>query len=557
MNISKWMMTGAGATLAMFFCLQASAAHGRHGWGHRHGNSDAYYQPITINENSGQTRGIWLVNGRHPSDPIIQITSAALDGTGSSNSAIFATWRYRTGQQEAVRVAPRLLVYGQGGRLYSENLLNPGVPQQFSNGSYAQLCNLKALDGQAFQNTTSYLEAVVIPSGSGDCTTDTATQTWLIPASADATTTPIIEPAGWDALTAFADLADGSFHGWVVYNGSSVELDDAAFNYQSTLLSGFGTGDKVSDLANHGLTVFLSVLHTAGTTATNTVYRTTGSGSTSLGSFSYSTLSACGANLTAGGAVIDAGNDLLAFGEPTDSGYSVYRASLSSGGATALYTDATGTECGVVNLEEVSANHVIVNENSPTTGGSRVIGLAEGGAPDQAPVILASGDAYSYVSAPYIIDGHVWIDDYEYAGSGPATYSELVRDGDGTVIATYAGSRRIDDIWTGFHLGDSPQIDRQVVYLYTPNSTSACNGGTLREIDPATFASTDISGLPDDTCSVLAYGWSPTSFGHITESGGDSILAIDPGAAQLYILSIPQSLGIYTSMSYLPGYPFY
>lgn len=555
MNISRRLAMCVCTTLAMLFCVQATAARGGNGRARSHSN--AFYQPITIYENNGQSRGIWLVNGRHPTNPIIQITSATLDGTASLNAGIFATWQYRSARQEAVRVAPRLLVYGLGGRLYSEDLLNPGVPQQFSSGSYSQLCSLKALDGQPYQDTTSYLQAVVIASGSGDCTAGSGTQTWLIPASADSSTVPVIEPAGWNVLTALAGLSDGSFHGWVVDNGSSIELDDAAFNYQSTLLSGYGTDDKVSLLANHGLTVFLDVLHTASATATDTVYRTTASGSASIGSFSYSTVSVCGTNFLAGGAVIDAGNNLLAFAEPTDSGYSVYRANLASGSATALYTDASGTECGIVNLEEVSANHVIVNEGSPTTGYSRVIGVSESGAADQVPAVLASGDAETYVSSPYIINGHVWIDDYQYPSSGPITYSELVRNGDGSVVATYTGSRRIDDIWGGFHFGDSPQIDRQVVYLYTPNSTTDCNGGTLQEIDPATFVSTEISGVPDDTCGVLAYGWSPTSFGHIRESGGDSILAIDPGAAQLYILSIPQSLGTYTSMSYLPGYPFY
>lgn len=551
MNIFRRMTACVLIALTAWCCLSPATAK------NRFANPRAYYQPITINANSGATRGIWLVNAQHPTNPVIQITSMPLDGPGLNNSAIFATWRYSSARQEAIRVAPRLLIYGQSGKLYSVDLRSPGVPAQFSNGTYTQLCSLKALDGQSYRRATSYLEAVVIPSGSGDCASNTGTQTWLVPTNAGAHTTPVIESTGWDALTAFANLSTGAFQGWVIYNGTGVELDDANFGFQSMLIGGLTGNDKVSLLANHGTTVFLLVHHTGGSTITDTMYRTTTGGANAVGSYSYSASAPCAASNMAGGAIIDAANDFLAFAEPTDTGYAVYDTGLSGGGAATLYTDATGTECGSLPPEEVSASHVVVNESSPTTGITRVIGVNEHGAPDQSPVILATGDVDTYLSATYVIDGHAWIDDYEYPASGPVVYSVLVRNGDGTSVATYSNTRRIDDIWGGFHLGDNPGIDRLVVYLYTPNSTTDCNGGTLAAVDPSTLGRTNISGLPSDACSVLAYGWDPTSFGHVSEPAGDSMIAIDPNAAQLYVLSIPQSIGTYTSMAYLPGYPFY
>ncbi|MGH8373390.1 MAG: hypothetical protein ACRETO_11765 [Gammaproteobacteria bacterium] len=551
MNISKCLFAFASVTLAALFCVNNADAK------NKFANPKPYYQPITINENSGLTQGIWLVNAQSPTDPIIQLTNMPLDGNGGNNAAIFATWNYNTAKQEALKVAPRLLVYGLNGMLYSENLKTPDVPKQFSSGTYTELCSLTALDGESYKKASSYLQAVVIPSGSGDCTTGVGTQSWLIPASANQHTAPTVETFGWKVLTAFATLADGAFQGWVVDNGSSVELDDANFNFQSNLLTGLASGDQVSILAGHGSIIFVLLSRTVGSTTTNTIYRMTTSGAASIGSYSYDASATCVVSGGVGGSIIDAGNDFLAFAEPTNSGYSIYRASLVSGSAVALYTDASGNECGALPPEEVSAGHVVVNEVSPTTGTSRVIGVAETGAPDQIPAILATGDANTYLSATYVIDGHAWIDDYQFPDSGPVVYSELVRNGDGTSVATYPGSRRIDDIWGGFHLGDNPGIDRQVVYLYTPNNTDACNGGTLAAIDPVTFGLTPISGLPSDACAVLAYGWDPTSFGHVLEPGGDSIIAIDPNAGQLYVLSIPQSLGSFASMSYLPGYPFY
>jgi hypothetical protein len=396
---------------------------------------------------------------------------------------------------------------------------------------------------------------VAIPSGTGDCTSGAGTQSWLIPTTANKHTPPIIEPNGWNVLGAFANLSDGTFQGWLVNNGSGVELDYANFNFQANLITGLAAGDKVSVIASHGLSQFVLVSSTSGSITTDTVYRTTTGGAAAIGSYGYSAAAVCATN-GVGSAVIDAGNGLLAFAEPDNSGYSIYRAGLTSGNAVALYTDDTGNDCGTLPPEEVSAGHVIVNEYSPVDGSSRVIGVAESGAANQAPVILASGDANTYLSANYVIDGHAWIDDFQYSGTGTVTFSELVRDGDGTSVATYTGSRRIDDIWGGFHLGDNPGIERQVVYLFTPNSTD-CSGGTLVAIDTATFGQTPISGLPGDTCSVTAYGWDPTSFGGVSEPGGNSIIAIDPNAAQLYVLSIPQSLGTYGSMAYLPGYPFY
>jgi hypothetical protein len=550
-SISRYLFASASVTLAALFCVNNADAK------NKFASPKPYFQPITINENSGLTQGIWLVNAQSPTDPIIQLTNMQLDGSAGSNAAIFATWKYNNARQEALKVAPRLLVYGLGGNLYSVDLKNPGVPKQFSNGTYAELCSLTALDGKSYKKASSYLQAVVIPSGSGDCATGIGTQSWLIPASANNHTAPVVESFGWKVLTAFATLADGTFQGWVVDNGSSVELDDANCNFQSNLLTGLTSGDKVSVLANHGSTVFVLLSHTAGSTITDTVYRMTPGGASSIGSYSYADSTSCVVSGGVGGSIIDAGNNFLAFAEPTDSGYSIYRASLVSGSAVALYDDGSGNECGALPPEEVSAGHVVVNEISPTTGFSRVIGVAESGAADQVPAILATGDANTYLQATYIIDGHAWIDDYQFPASGPVVYSELVRDGDGTSVATYTNSRRIDDIWGGFHLGDNPQIDRQVVYLYSPNSTDACNGGTLSAIDPASFGLSPINGLPADTCRVLAYGWDPTSFGHVLEPGGDSIIAIDPNAGQLYVLSIPQSLGSFTNMSYLPGYPFY
>ena len=62
----------------------------------------------------------------------------------------------------------------------------------------------------------AYVQAVVEPVGSANtCSSGIGTQTWLIPANADNTVAPTIEPTNWSVLGAFTDPTDGaSCAGW-------------------------------------------------------------------------------------------------------------------------------------------------------------------------------------------------------------------------------------------------------------------------------------------------------------------------------------------------------
>jgi len=553
----------AKALLLAVLTFGTAAAVANNGNGNGNGGNARYFAPFTNSLFGGQNQGLWLEDTSHPGSPPLQITNQLLDGNGLLsgtsvlNTAVLDDWTYDQAKHEPVNIRPALLVYGIGGQLFSVGLKNPGQPQHFTNGAYSQLCGLTALDGQPYAANSSYVEAFVIPNGSPDtCSTPGSVQTWLIPAGANANTAPTIEPAHWAVIGAFSDANTGAFLSWIVWNGSQVEADNLHFSNHTTLLVGLPAGPAPALISQVGQTAFLLSGSNDGVTQTNNIYRITPNSGGAAATLSYALTSPCNGN--ASGGTTDAPSGLVAIVEPTDAGYAVYSLPIAGGPATVIYSDSSGTECGTVQGDSVSAGRVILNEFDPTAiNPQRIIGANENGPANQVPVVLVTAAANQSVFAHYTIHGHIWIDFNTFPISGPIQFSELVMDGDGTMLENYPNARLGDDIWGGFFQGGNPGVDRDVVYLYMPTGGLACNGATLVAVNSSNFGLTNINGVPVDACRTLAYGWVPASIGYVQEPGGNSAIAIDPVGGQLFLLTGPQNTGFYTNLSYLPGYPFY
>lgn len=514
--------------------------------------------PFTLNDNTtGFSKGIWLGDTTHLGNPPVQLTNQPLDGPGQT-VAILNDWTYDAVKHEATAVQPALIVYGVGGHLYKANLKSISPVTAFGNVGYTELCSLTALDQKPYGPNRSYVQAVVEPVGSSNaCASGLGMQTWLLPASADGTTAPTLEPAHWRVLGAFTDPTDDSFVRWIVWSGDSVDAYKANFVGHVTLLVGPPAGPAPTVIARVGGTVFLANGADTAGTHTDSLYRVTMSGGAFVASYSYPDTALCATGLTTTGivtsSITDASTGLLIYTEPTATGYAIFTAPLAGGSPSTIYADNTNNTCGTIGGDSVSAGHVVANVFDNTLGVQFVIGLNEAGPANQTPVAMA-GDATHNAFAHYVIDGHAWIDINDVTAPN---FSEIVEDGDGTVINTYIGARVANDVWTGYFPGGAaPLMDRAMVYLFTANP-GHCTGGVMQAIDGASFAATPINGLPANACRPSIYGWVPANVGGVPTSNGSMPAEVDPVGGQMYLLLGPDNTGTFTNLSALPGYPFF
>lgn len=527
--------------LAAGLCL--SAANAAQAAGH-------FYVPFSIFLNTGGNQGMWLADTDHLGNPPFQLTNQALDGPG----VVLDDWTLNATTHQATNVQPQLVVYGQGGNLYKASLKTIGPVMQFSSGSYAQLCSLTALDERPFAAAKAFVQAIVEPTGSvNNCTSGIGTQTWLIPANADNTVAPIIEPANWTVLGAFTDPTDESFVRWVVWTGNEVDAYKANFGVHTTLLVGPPTGPAPTLISRQDGTMLLLSSPDSGGTITSSLYRVTMTGSGLVASYSYADTSICYG--TSGGGMLDSTVGIVSFALPSNSGYTVNTLSLTSGAPVQTYADSSGNECGVLGGDSVSDGYVGINEVDMTSGFEHVIAINEAGPSSQTAVFLAGGDNI-FAFLRYTINGNFWITIQDFSGS-PVLFSELVAQGNGTVVQNYPNARNGDDIWGGYDpSGKTPGVERDVVYLFSPNP-GVCAGGTLAAIDPVAFTSVIISGVPADACTALAYGWQPASVGYVKEGSGSRPVEIDPVAGKMYSLLGQDPTGLFENIAILGGYPFY
>ena len=522
------------------------------------GPSSHIYIPFSLSLNAGGNRGIWLADTANLGNPPIQLTNQVLDGPVNSNVAILDDWTYSNSTHLASNVHPQMVVYGVGGRLYEASLTSIAPVQPFTNGSYAELCSLAALDQRPFAANKSYVQAVVEPTGSfNSCASGIGMQTWLIPANATAATAPTVEPAGWSVLGAFTDPSNGSFVDWIVWTGNAVVAYGANFSSSTTLLVGPPAGPAPVLIGRVDGNAFISSSSDSGGTHTDAIYHVSLSGSGLVGSFSYADGSVCSNGATTTGIVTSSTTDagILAFTEPTSAGYAVYTVPLGGGGVTQIYGDASGTECGTIGGDAPSAGYLGLNEFDLTTGEQHVIGLNEAGPVSQTPVFLAGGAGFN-AFLHYTVAGHLWID---VASDTTPSRTEVVIDGNGTPVQTYPNSLIGNDIWGGFHLnGTTPMIQRDLVVLFSPNGNlGSCTGGALTAIDPSAFTATPLSGLPTDTCRAQVYGWLPAAVGYVREPAGSSPVEADPTSSKLYFLLGPDPDGLFLNMAILSGFPFF
>ena len=514
------------------------------------------YIPFTETLNSGGNQGIWLADILNLGDPPYQLTNQVLDGsrTLSATVAILDDWSLNTSTHLASGVTPQLVVWGMGGHLYKANLRNIQPVQQYTNASYQELCSLTALDERPFAAAKAYVQAVVEPLGSvNTCASGIGTQTWLIPGSADNTVAPTIEPTNWSVIGAFTDPIDGSFVRWIVWTGNEVDAYKANFTGRSTLLVGPPTGPAPGIVGNVNGDALIVSRGDDGTTHTDRLYHLSMAGSGLVSTLTYPDAAVC-VPFGTGGSIVDFATNMVDFAEITATGYAIYAAPVTGGAPSLAYNDASGTKCGGVSGDTVSGNFVGDNESDINTGDSRVLGVNEAGPSNQTPNVLVDAGSNGFATIHYTIAGHFWIDVFDFSTS-PNTRSTVVADGNGTVLEDYTNSRIGDDIWGGFVVS-GPAVQRDVVYLYTPNVTR-CTGGTLVAVDPAAFTGTNISGVPADACGALAYGWQPASVGYFLESTGSSPMEIDPVGGKAYQLLGVDPNGLFTNLAILQGYPFY
>ena len=543
--ISRKLWTGLGAAALLSAAGSAqAAAH--------------IYVPFSVLDNSSTFwTGVWLADVGNLGNPPIQLTNQRLDGTvagSASNIAVLNDWTLNTTTHEATNVQAQLVVYGIGGHLFKADLHAIAPVQQFSSGSYGELCSLTALDARPFAAARSFVQAVVEPVGSTNtCASGVGTQTWLIPANATGTTAPIMEPSNWSVLGAFTNPSTGAFVRWIVWTGNEVEADTANFGSDTTLLVGPPAGPAPQVVGRLDGDAILRFGSDDGTTHTDSLYHVSMTGSSLSASLSYADASPCAGN-TVFSALGDSGAGLLLISNITSSGYGVYTMPSAGGPVTQIYADSSGAVCGTLAGDAPSAGHVAVDITDLTTGNTVATGVNEAGPVSQTPVPLAGGATVTGLVL-YTSNGHFWIlqDDYT---SGTDVFSTLVMDGDGTVIQDYPNTRIRNDRWAGyFTSGVTPGVERDVVYLF--GNPGVCSGGSLTAVNTTTFTTTAISGLPADACMSGSFGWQPATVGFVREPAGASPVEVDPVGGKMYLLLGPDATGLFENVAGLGGFPFY
>jgi hypothetical protein len=522
-------------------------------------NAAHSYIPFAETLNAGGNQGIWLADIDHLGNPPFQLTNQLLDGSTSLSVtiAVLNDWTLNPTTHQATGVTPQLVVWGQGGHLFKANLRTIQPVQQFTNGSYQELCSITALDERPFAAAKAYVQAVVEPVGSANtCNSGLGTQTWLIPANADNTVAPTLEPTNWNVLGAFTDPTDGSFVRWIVWTGNEVDAYKANFTGRTTLLVGPPTGPSPTTIARQDGNAIIVAASDNGTTHTDRVYHLAMVGSALVTTLTYPDSAPCVVSQQVGGEEVDSVAGVVNLAEITAAGYAVYAIPLGGGAATQAYNDASGVKCGGVLGDSTSGSFFSINETDITTGQSRVLAANEAGPSTQVPNVLVDAGVNGSASTRYTINGHFWITVFDFSGPTLA-FTTIVADGNGTIVQNYSNARVGDDIWGGFNAaGATPSIERDVVYLFSPNATH-CTGGTLTAVDPIAFTNTNISGVPADACSALAYGWQPASVGYFQEGTGSSPIEIDPVGGKAYQLLGTDPNGLFTNVAILSGYPFF
>ncbi|HEV2111284.1 MAG TPA: hypothetical protein VGT99_08015, partial [Gammaproteobacteria bacterium] len=279
---SKNLWRGLGAAALL------SAAGGAQAAGH-------FYVPFSLVLNTGGSQGMWLADTDHLGNPPFELTNQVLDGTG----VVLDDWTLNPATHLATNVQPQLVVYGVAGHLYKANLHSISPVQQFSSGSYAQLCSLTPLDERPYAAARAFVQAVVEPTGSTNtCASGVGTQTWLIPANADSSVAPTIEPANWTVLGAFTDPTDSAFVRWIVWTGNEVDAYKANFGVHSTLLVGPSAGPAPALIGRVDGNALLLAPSDSGGVHTDALYPVSMAGSGLIASYSYADGAPCAVGVT-------------------------------------------------------------------------------------------------------------------------------------------------------------------------------------------------------------------------------------------------------------------
>jgi hypothetical protein len=501
--------------------------------------------PVTSTDTTtGALTSLWLADRTDLGNPVMQLTNQPLDGA-VNNTPVFYEWTYDATRREDVALTPALIVYGVSGQLFSASLKAVGPVQRFSSGVYHELCSLTAIGGKSFVAGSSYVMAVVAPEATDSCAAGT-TQTWLIPANAGATTPPLLEPPNWTVLGAFTDPVTDQFLRYIVWTGTELDSTNASFGGATRISAALPAGPAPFLVGRVGIDGYALATSVAGTIETDTYYHFNPTGAAPAATFSYSTSSPCSGVI--GDALTDVAGSSLIFSEPTPTGFGIFTLPMSGGALHQASSDSSGN-CGGPIGDAPSKGRVAI------LSGPAVYTIDPLANPDQTPVQLGGDGVTNFAFVRYTAGGHFWI---QIQSIGPASsFTLLVVDGDGTVIANLPSARVADDVFAGISpRGTSPVVDRSNILVESPVSVTGCaTNASLVSLDATTLAPTPIF-VPMPFCRVLFFGAGPVLEGTVTTATGTALGQLDTATNQVTLLLGPQS-NLFSSLSGLAPYPFY
>lgn len=464
---------------------------------------DSFYEPLVgVPPAGGSVAGLWLVSSAHPSAAPIQITEDGVDVNNDNSGATFYDWTYSPGTRERDGLTPRFFVYGSHGHLFGISLSQPGSPQQLSNGAYTLLCDMEAVQAGPFSTRASFVVAQVsLTNGATVCDT-----TWIVPTDAGAGAAPVTTTGLLTFLGGLKDTSTGMVKGFLIADGSEVDLySPSGMTKMSILvprLSGDGRAAMVAASSMGDTQTVVVESPTDGSVPVqDQVYLVNNHGATLVDTYTSPGTAACTSPSEAriAGAIFGSSLVYAVRDSSGGAGYTVFSVPLSGGKPDAVYT-STGCE---EELFHGVAGRLVVQQFDQSTHLEEIISLDPAGPSTQTPVVLSSLTSPNGNSVTALTDGDVWIEEFSDDNLGDilSVTVSVVDASDGRVLKTYPDSLVLGRLRSKNYNSDGVVGDDSVlVYGITLGSTGF-RVNNIAVVDTGSLAS-----------STLAVTGSPPAF---------------------------------------------